>query len=92
MADVAQGLGARSRRDLLRKTWVPTGKGLKQLEDEKSVVIRFVVGYRCSSLSQSARGPKDVIPGSLAPAGTFERGERPTPAIQLGLLDVPLRS
>ena len=42
-----QGLGARSRRDLLRKTWVPTGKGLKTLEDEKSVVIRFVVGYRC---------------------------------------------
>jgi hypothetical protein len=41
-----QGLGARSRRDLLRKTWVPTGKGLKTLEDEKSVVIRFVVGYR----------------------------------------------
>ncbi|CAL8462361.1 g1894 [Coccomyxa elongata] len=39
------GLGARSRRDLLRKTWVPTGKGLKTLEDEKSVVIRFVVGY-----------------------------------------------
>ena len=41
-----QGLGARSRRDLLRKTWVPQGKGLKDLEDEKSVVIRFVVGYR----------------------------------------------
>ena len=41
-----QGLGARSRRDLLRKTWVPQGKSLKDLEDEKSVVIRFVVGYR----------------------------------------------
>ena len=44
-----QGLGARSRRDLLRKTWVPQGKGLKDLEDEKSVVIRFVVGYRHDS-------------------------------------------
>ena len=42
-----QGLGARSRRDLLRKTWVPQGKSLKDLEEEKSVVIRFVVGYRC---------------------------------------------
>jgi hypothetical protein len=41
-----QGLGARSRRDLLRKTWVPQGKGLRDLEEEKSVVIRFVVGYR----------------------------------------------
>ncbi|CAL5227666.1 g10673 [Coccomyxa viridis] len=39
------GLGARSRRDLLRKTWVPQGKLLRDLEDEKSVVIRFVVGY-----------------------------------------------
>ena len=41
-----QGLGARSRRDLLRKTWVPQGKALKALEEEKKVVIRFVVGYR----------------------------------------------
>ena len=37
-----QGLGARSRRDLLRKTWVPQGRGLRDLEDEKSVVIRFM--------------------------------------------------
>ena len=47
MGDVCRGLGARSRRDLLRKTWVPQGKLLRDLEDEKSVVIRFVVGYRC---------------------------------------------
>ena len=44
-----QGLGARSRRDLLRKTWVPQGKGLRDIEEEKSVVIRFVVGYRCGA-------------------------------------------
>ena len=44
-----QGLGARSRRDLLRKTWVPQGRGLRDLEEEKSVVIRFVVGYRCGA-------------------------------------------
>lgn len=44
-----QGLGARSRRDLLRKTWVPQGKGLKDIEEEKSVVIRFVIGYRCAA-------------------------------------------
>ena len=48
-----QGLGARSRRDLLRKTWVPQGKALRDLEEEKSVVIRFVVGYR----SEAAQYP-----------------------------------
>lgn len=47
-----QGLGARSRRDLLRKTWVPQGRGLRDLEEEKSVVIRFVVGYRCGAAQQ----------------------------------------
>ena len=44
-----QGLGARARRDILRRTWVPMGKGLKRLEDELGVIIRFVVGYRCAT-------------------------------------------
>ena len=39
-------MGARVRRDNLRKTWVPTGKDLKRLEEERGVVIRFVIGYR----------------------------------------------
>lgn len=41
-----QGMGARQRRDNLRRTWVPTGKDLKRLEEERGVVIRFVIGYR----------------------------------------------
>lgn len=41
-----QGMGARLRRDNLRRTWVPTGKDLKRLEEERGVVIRFVIGYR----------------------------------------------
>ena len=45
-----QGLGARARRDNLRRTWVPTGKALQALEDDKGVVIRFLIGYR-------SRGP-----------------------------------
>ena len=39
-----QGFSARARRDLLRKTWVPTGRALQRLEDELGVVIRFIVG------------------------------------------------
>eukprot|EP00884_Botryococcus_braunii_P017186 jgi/Botrbrau1/4150/Bobra.0192s0019.2 len=39
------GLGAQNRREILRKTWVPTGKKLKELEDRTGIVIRFVVGY-----------------------------------------------
>ncbi|KAK9842558.1 hypothetical protein WJX81_006050 [Elliptochloris bilobata] len=39
------GLGARARRDNLRRTWVPTGKALQALEDDKGVVIRFLIGY-----------------------------------------------
>lgn len=39
-----QGLGARARRDILRRTWVPTGAGLEALERERGVRIRFVVG------------------------------------------------
>lgn len=65
-----QGLGARSRRDLLRKTWVPQGRGLKDIEDEKSVVIRFVVGYRCAACpfllprqgSCQSHGPSIIYP------------------------------
>lgn len=39
-------MGARQRRDNLRRTWVPTGKDLRRLEEERGIVIRFVIGYR----------------------------------------------
>lgn len=35
---------SRKRRDSVRQTWMPTGKKLKQLEVEKGIVIRFVIG------------------------------------------------
>ena len=41
-----QGLGARVRRDNLRRTWVPTGPALKAMEAKTGIYIRFVVGYR----------------------------------------------
>ncbi|EFN59688.1 hypothetical protein CHLNCDRAFT_133227 [Chlorella variabilis] len=38
------GLTSRARRDMLRKTWVPSGR-LGELERELGVRIRFFVGY-----------------------------------------------
>ncbi|GAB4857484.1 Hydroxyproline O-galactosyltransferase HPGT1 [Ancistrocladus abbreviatus] len=36
--------GHRINRDAIRKAWMPTGAGLKKLEDEKGVVVRFIIG------------------------------------------------
>ena len=40
------------------------GKGLKRLEDELGVIIRFVVGYRCAT-----SGTRKNVPGQLAMCG-----------------------
>ena len=45
-SSLLQGLTSRKRRDLLRKTWVPSaGGGLAGLESRLGVRIRFFVGY-----------------------------------------------
>ncbi|XP_015693027.1 probable beta-1,3-galactosyltransferase 8 isoform X1 [Oryza brachyantha] len=36
---------SKKRRDSLRDTWVPRGDGLRRLEEEKGVVVRFVIGH-----------------------------------------------
>ncbi|GAB4861169.1 Probable beta-1,3-galactosyltransferase 8, variant 3 [Ancistrocladus abbreviatus] len=36
---------SKKRRDSLRETWMPRGVKLKKLEEEKGVVIRFVIGH-----------------------------------------------
>uniref|UniRef100_A0A0C9RQV4 Hexosyltransferase n=1 Tax=Wollemia nobilis TaxID=56998 RepID=A0A0C9RQV4_9CONI len=36
---------SRKRRDSVRETWMPQGTRLKQLEQEKGIVIRFVIGH-----------------------------------------------
>ncbi|KAJ7534906.1 hypothetical protein O6H91_12G009600 [Diphasiastrum complanatum] len=36
---------SRKRRDSVRQTWMPRGKKLKQLEQEKGIVVRFVIGH-----------------------------------------------
>ncbi|KAG8661876.1 hydroxyproline O-galactosyltransferase HPGT1 isoform X2 [Manihot esculenta] len=36
--------GRKKNRDAIRKAWMPTGAALKKLEDEKGIVVRFVIG------------------------------------------------
>ncbi|PIN13282.1 Galactosyltransferase [Handroanthus impetiginosus] len=36
--------GRKNNRDAIRKAWMPTGAALKKLEEEKGIVIRFVIG------------------------------------------------
>lgn len=36
---------SRKRRDSVRQTWMPRGEKLKKLEEEKGIIIRFVIGH-----------------------------------------------
>ncbi|XP_031490445.1 probable beta-1,3-galactosyltransferase 8 isoform X1 [Nymphaea colorata] len=36
---------SKKRRDSVRETWMPTGAKLRQLEKEKGIVVRFVIGH-----------------------------------------------
>ncbi|GAU45685.1 hypothetical protein TSUD_268170 [Trifolium subterraneum] len=36
---------SRKRRDSIRETWLPKGDKLKQLEKEKGIVVRFMIGH-----------------------------------------------
>lgn len=40
---------SRKRRDSVRETWMPKGDRLRQLEDEKGIVIRFVIGHSATA-------------------------------------------
>ncbi|KAI5077308.1 hypothetical protein GOP47_0007132 [Adiantum capillus-veneris] len=40
---------SRKRRDSVRETWMPKGDRLKQLEEEKGIVIRFVIGHSATA-------------------------------------------
>ncbi|KAL8264289.1 hypothetical protein R6Q59_022419 [Mikania micrantha] len=40
---------SRRRRDSVRATWMPQGDKLKKLEEEKGIVIRFVIGHSATS-------------------------------------------
>lgn len=36
--------GRKNNRDAIRKAWMPAGTALKKLEDEKGIIVRFVIG------------------------------------------------
>ncbi|MCH98885.1 putative beta-13-galactosyltransferase 2-like, partial [Trifolium medium] len=40
---------SRKRRDSVRATWLPQGDKRKKLEEEKGIVIRFVIGHSATS-------------------------------------------
>ncbi|XP_068488660.1 beta-1,3-galactosyltransferase 7-like isoform X2 [Phaseolus vulgaris] len=42
---------SRKRRDSVRETWMPQGEQLLQLEQEKGIVIRFMIGHSATSNS-----------------------------------------
>ncbi|KAL7131941.1 hypothetical protein ABFS83_12G038700 [Erythranthe nasuta] len=42
---------SRRRRDSVRETWMPRGKSLVQLEKEKGIVVRFMIGHSATSNS-----------------------------------------
>jgi hypothetical protein len=41
---------SRQRRDSIRNTWMPQGIKRRKLEEEKGIVIRFVIGHRCANI------------------------------------------
>ncbi|KAF8030389.1 hypothetical protein BT93_E2737 [Corymbia citriodora subsp. variegata] len=42
---------SRKRRDSVRETWMPRGEQLLQLEREKGIVVRFMIGHSATSNS-----------------------------------------
>lgn len=40
---------SRKRRDSVRATWMPQGEKRKRLEEEKGIIIRFVIGHGATS-------------------------------------------
>ncbi|KAK9065140.1 hypothetical protein SSX86_016523 [Deinandra increscens subsp. villosa] len=42
---------SRRRRDSIRETWMPRGEKLLQLEKEKGIVVRFMIGHSATSKS-----------------------------------------
>ncbi|XP_010245068.1 PREDICTED: beta-1,3-galactosyltransferase 7 [Nelumbo nucifera] len=42
---------SRKRRDSVRETWMPRGEKLRQIEEEKGIVIRFMIGHSATSNS-----------------------------------------
>ncbi|XP_049378408.1 LOW QUALITY PROTEIN: beta-1,6-galactosyltransferase GALT31A [Solanum stenotomum] len=42
---IITAFSSRKRRDSIRETWIPQGEDLRKLENEKGIIIRFVIGH-----------------------------------------------
>ncbi|KAL9173316.1 hypothetical protein ABFS82_03G105700 [Erythranthe guttata] len=42
---------SRKRRDSVRQSWMPQGEQLRRLEEEKGIVVRFMIGHSATSNS-----------------------------------------
>ncbi|GAB2241079.1 hypothetical protein Droror1_Dr00017854 [Drosera rotundifolia] len=42
---------SRKRRDSVRETWMPQGEKLHKLEEEKGIVVRFMIGHRYATFA-----------------------------------------
>lgn len=40
--------GRKKNRDAIRKAWMPTGASIKNLAEQKGIIVRFVIGRRYS--------------------------------------------
>ncbi|XP_052199518.1 hydroxyproline O-galactosyltransferase HPGT1 [Diospyros lotus] len=53
---VMTGFGHKNNRDAIRKAWMGTGANLKKMEDQKGVIVRFVIGRSANRGDSSDRG------------------------------------
>ncbi|KAH0643275.1 hypothetical protein KY290_034873 [Solanum tuberosum] len=56
---VSTNFGNKKNRDAIRKAWMPTGPARKKLEEEKGIVIRFVIGRSLNRGDSSDRAIDD---------------------------------
>ncbi|XP_010676934.2 beta-1,6-galactosyltransferase GALT31A [Beta vulgaris subsp. vulgaris] len=45
---IMTAFSSRKRRDSIRETWMPKGEQLKRLEEEKGIIVQFVIGHSAS--------------------------------------------
>ncbi|KAH7854552.1 hypothetical protein Vadar_015211 [Vaccinium darrowii] len=56
---VLTSFGRKTNRDAIRKAWMRTGSALKKMEDQKGIIVRFVIGRR--ALTVKIRQTSDFI-------------------------------
>ncbi|MED6144120.1 hypothetical protein PIB30_117807 [Stylosanthes scabra] len=76
---------SRKRRDSVRATWMPQVEERKKLEDEKGIVIRFVIGHSSTSggiLDRAIEAEEnlhgDFLRTMLRATMNYRRRQRPT--------------